>query len=129
MNEKILVIDDDITFLKMIEMVLEMNNYDPVIVNNGQQALELLEGEKPNLILLDLMMPNMNGFEVLEKLKSSTHTKNIPVVIVSAVEDQESINKVWKMGVIDFIAKGAGLDKLVASIKRNLDSGTVQGCS
>jgi DNA-binding response OmpR family regulator len=121
MSEKILVIDDDDTFLKMIELIFELNSYNALITNNGKQALEQLKVYKPDVIVLDLMMPGMNGFEVLEALKKNKDTKNIPVIIVSAVEDEESIDKVWKMGIADYIPKGAGLNSLMSSIRRTLN--------
>ena len=86
-NKKILAVDDDPGILKAISMILEPEGYGLVTAANGAEALEKAASESPDLILLDVMMPEMDGFAACAKLKSSPETQAIPVVLLTAVAD------------------------------------------
>lgn len=82
---KILLVDDDKVFSEMYKLRLEASGYQVVLVEDGEKALVLAMSEKPNLILLDVMMPKINGLDTLDILKSTPETKNIPVIILTAL--------------------------------------------
>ena len=75
MNEKILIIDDDVDTLKLVGLMLQKQSYQIVAANNGLQGLEQAENENPDLILLDVMMPGMDGYEVAKRLRQSAHSQ------------------------------------------------------
>ena len=82
---KILVVDDDERALVLIEAVLKPHGYDVVLINDGRQVIPIARKEKPDLILLDIMMPGLDGYTVLKTIKKEEAIKNIPVVMVSAL--------------------------------------------
>ena len=82
---KILLVDDDKVFIEMYKLRLEASGYEVVVVEDGEKALVSAMDVKPNLILLDIMMPKINGLDVLDILKSTPETKNIPVIILTAL--------------------------------------------
>jgi CheY-like chemotaxis protein len=85
-RHKILIVDDDQKALMLMEAVLKPYGYDVVLVNDGRHAIRTTRKEKPDLILLDIMMPDMDGYTILNKLKKEETMKNIPVVMVTALE-------------------------------------------
>ena len=85
-RHKILVVDDDQNALLLMEAVLKPYAYDVVLVNDGRHAIRTARKEKPDLILLDIMMPDMDGYTILTKIKKEETMKNIPVVMVTALE-------------------------------------------
>ena len=113
MNKKILIVDDEKLIVKMSSIILEQAGYHTIGVNDGESALEIVISLAPDLILLDLMMPGLDGFQVLERLKSDDNVKDIPVIIVSALEEKENIDRARSLGATDYIVKGSGPRKLV----------------
>jgi len=113
MNKKILIVDDEKLIVKMSSIILEQAGYHTTGVNDGESALEIVISLAPDLILLDLMMPGLDGFQVLERLKSDDNVKDIPVIIVSALEEKENIDRARSLGATDYIVKGSGPRKLV----------------
>ncbi len=107
MNErpKILIVDDEPFNVDYLEQELEELGYDTISANNGQEALNQVSAESPDLVLLDIMMPIMDGFEVLARMKASTSTRDIPVIIISANNDLQSIVKGVKQGAEDYLPK------------------------
>jgi two-component system alkaline phosphatase synthesis response regulator PhoP len=86
--KKILVVDDDRDDLKMISMILEPEGYEVVTAENGVEALQKVESEDPDLILLDVMMPELDGFAACDRLKSSPESRGIPVILLTGVAKQ-----------------------------------------
>ncbi len=86
-NPKILIVDDEPYNVDYIEQELEDLNYTTISAVNGQDALEKVQSEAPDLVLLDIMMPIMDGFEVLARMKADPVTRNIPVIVISANHD------------------------------------------
>jgi two-component system alkaline phosphatase synthesis response regulator PhoP len=99
-RKKILAVDDEPGILRAISMMLEVAGYQIVTAENGIEALEKAESERPDLILLDVMMPEMDGFAACAKLKSSPETQAIPVVLLTAVADHVATSKYPVDGVI-----------------------------
>ena len=102
---RILIVDDEPLNVDYLEQELEDLNYETVSAANGQEALEMVRASAPDLILLDIMMPIMDGFSVLEQLKANPATRDIPVIIISANNDLQSVVRGIKMGAEDYLPK------------------------
>lgn len=102
---KILVVDDEPFNLDYMQQELEEADYVILTAANGQEALDLVQSEAPDLILLDIMMPVMDGFEVLARLKATPAQRDIPVIIISAMNDLQSVVRGIKMGAEDYLPK------------------------
>ena len=105
MSKKILVIEDDKFLLKIIKKKLSSEDYQLIQAMNGEEGLRAAREEKPDLILLDLVLPEMDGFEVLKKLKDNPTCSNIPVIILSNLGEKEKIDKGLKLGAADYLVK------------------------
>ncbi len=103
MNKKVLIVDDDPTVRQLIRVALR--DYQIVEGFNGAEALEKVRLEKPDLILLDVMMPKMNGFEVIRCLKADPATKEIPIIILTARGDRSTLERSQQEGVVTYITK------------------------
>ena len=90
---KILVVEDEEFLLQLYEMKLEESGYDVLMASNGAEGFSLAQLEKPDLILLDLLMPDVDGYGMLKQLKSMKETKNIPVIIFSNLSQKEEIER------------------------------------
>lgn len=117
---RILVVDDDNDVLEVISRLLEMQGYKALRASDGKAALEAARSNTVDLILLDLMMPVMDGFATLEMLQKQTGTKSIPVLILSAKGDKDSVLRALKGGAVDYIHKGADPDELTARVQVHL---------
>ncbi len=104
-REQVLLVDDNPQNLKILYDTLDSGHYRLLLANNGEKALAIAEKSKPDLILLDIMMPGMDGYEVCESLKSTPQLRDIPVVFLSALDDVESKVKGFEKGGVDYIAK------------------------
>ena len=105
MKKKLLLIDDEPDFIAMIQMRLEANDYEVVTANDGMSGLATADQERPNLILLDVMMPGMDGFETLRKLRRQEGTKQTPVIMLTARGESRAIFKAQGLGVTDYLIK------------------------
>jgi len=120
MNTKtILIVDDTVANLDILAELLA--EYDLIDTTSGVDALEIVNEEKVDLILLDIMMPEIGGFKVCERLKSNPYTKNIPVIFLTAKTDEESIEKAYEIGGSDYITKPFKPKELLARVKMQLD--------
>lgn len=104
-NNTILVVDDTLESLKLLSDILEAEGYCVMPANSGEIALASIEFNLPCLILLDILMPVMDGFEVLHRLKLDEKTRHIPVIILSAISESEQRIKGLELGAVDFISK------------------------
>ena len=102
---KILIVEDESSLLDLYSMKLEQAGYQVIKAPNGAEGFSLASTEIPNLILLDLLMPKVDGYEALKKLKNNAKTKKIPVIIFSNLSQKEEIEKGLKLGANDFIIK------------------------
>ena len=118
---KILVVDDEHDIVTIIGKVLKKSGYEVMTANDGLECIKKVEGERPDLILLDNTMPNMDGQAVLSKLKASKKTADIPVIMVTALADQEHITGAQKGGAVEYIVKpfdyGVLLEKIAQVLK------------
>ncbi|NMC81114.1 MAG: response regulator transcription factor [Chloroflexi bacterium] len=119
----ILYIEDDLEMINLVTVILNRSGYVVKSANSGSKGLELIEQELPDLILLDLMMPEMDGWTLYQQLKSTESTSNIPVIIITA--KSQPIDRVLGLHVAkvdDYIAKPFHPQELLASINRVLES-------
>lgn len=105
MNEKILITDDEPHIRRMLESRLKANGYRVITAENGRIAVEKAKVEKPDLILMDILMPEMSGQEALAKLKADPQTRSIPVIMVTAKGQAEDVEKSSDTGATDFVIK------------------------
>jgi len=116
--KKILTCDDERNIVRLIQVNLERQGYDVVTAYNGRECLEVVEREHPDLIVLDLMMPEMHGFEVLEVLKKNPETAQIPVIMLTARTQDQDVLKGWQAGVECYLTKPFNPIELITFIKR-----------
>ena len=117
---KILVVDDQPINVQLLKRKLEREKLDVLTANNGLEALEQVRVHKPDLILLDLMMPDMDGIEVCQRLQASSETRSIPVIFVTARSTKESKLEGLNVGAVDYITKPIDLDETVARVHTQL---------
>ena len=117
---KILLIDDELEKQRIFQLRLESLGYEVQPISSGSKAFKILENNVYNLILLDIFMPEMDGFEVLEKLKNSKRTRNIPVVMLTASSSELDEVKCIELGADDFITKDSKKEIIQARIKNTL---------
>ena len=103
--KKILIIEDEETLLAMYRARFEKSGYEVFAVSNGRPGIEIAQREKPDLILLDILMPNQDGYEVIQILKKDPKTKKIPVLVFSNLAQPEEIEKGLKLGADDYVIK------------------------
>jgi len=115
---KIAIIEDDLAIAQMYRMKFEAEGYHVDIAENGKLGLALCEQMKPDLILLDLMMPEMNGDEMLEKMRATDWGKSIKVIILTNVGEQEAPEKLKSLNVLAYIVKAEMTPKQVAELAR-----------
>lgn len=118
---KVLAIDDQFDNLAIIQMSLQLEGFEVITTDNGREGLEKAASELPDVILLDLMMPNMDGYEVYQHLKRKKATKNIPVIMLTAVDQPQFMEKAKKMGIEDYITKPFDPLQLATHIRFFLD--------
>lgn len=121
-NKNILVVDDSETNLLLLEAVLSDENYKVTTALSAKEAYQTLEKETPDLILLDLLMPNENGFDVIQKLQKDENHKLIPVIIVTAFANPENMETAMKYGVVDVIEKPIDIPEFLNKVKKVLNS-------
>ncbi|MCE3226844.1 MAG: response regulator receiver modulated diguanylate cyclase [Bacteroidetes bacterium] len=117
---KILIVDDSSENLKLLGNGLKNRNFNVLTALNGKQALALIESKKPDLILLDVMMPVMDGFEVCQRLKSSPQLSTIPIIFLTALNDLQTIKRSLELGAVDYATKPFNLEELVLKINNQL---------
>lgn len=118
-KKKILIVDDEPDFVSMVRMRLEANNYDVIEASNGQEGLEKAIGESPDLILLDIMMPEKDGYTMLRELELKQGVKSIPVIVITA---KPGMGDLFQMeGVENYIVKPFETEVLLSRIAEALN--------
>ena len=112
----VLAVDDIPINLVLVQKMLAKFNFNMRTAANGQQALDAVSAQKPDLILLDLMMPGIDGFEVIRRLKKNPDTADIRIVILSALNSNEDVVKGFSVGADDFIMKPIIMEKLLTTV-------------
>lgn len=120
--KKILFIEDELALQKTFGDILKSKSYEVIKALDGESGLRLAKGERPDLILLDLILPKMDGFEVLKGLKASEETKDIPVIILTNLEETEDIQKALELGATTYLVKSSyTLEEVVKKIEKALE--------
>lgn len=117
-KKRILIVEDDASIRDVLKLALEFEGYEVAIAKNGKEGLEMLSQTNPGLILLDLMMPVMNGWEFVEHLKNENLFKKYPVIVVSAYSERAKA-----IDCKDFVMKPLELEQLLESVKKNYGTG------
>ena len=117
---QILIVDDNPHNLQVLGNTLKESGYYPLFAKSAYQAFKLLKEKKPQLILLDIMMPEMDGFEVCQRLKANANTKNIPVIFLTAHIDKAKIIRGFQMGAVDYVTKPFNTEELITRIQTQL---------
>ncbi len=117
----ILIVDDIPKNLQVLSSILNTEGYQIAFASGGNQALSVVDNTLPDLILLDIMMPDMDGFEVCERLKSNPATASIPVIFLSGKVETEDIVKGFRLGAVDYVTKPFNAIELLSRVKNHLD--------
>lgn len=117
---KILIVEDDPLISEMYHDIFEFDGYELDVAANGEEGIEKARMLKPTLILLDIMMPKMNGLQVLEKLKSDPETKNIPVVILTNLSGTQDAKAALSKGAVKYIVKSQYDPKQVSDMVKEI---------
>lgn len=121
MSARVLVVDDLPQNVKLLEAKLASEYFDVITASSGAEALELIHSENPDIVLLDVMMPEMDGYETLEHIKSDMATRDIPVIMISALDEIESVVRCIEMGAEDYLPKPFNATLLKARVGASLE--------
>jgi DNA-binding response OmpR family regulator len=119
---KILVVDDDIHATTLFRTLLTAKGFDAIIVNDSSTAVEVANSTNPDLIILDLMMPEPNGFEVCKMLRADPKFSHIPIVIFTAMGDNQSKNAAFEAGANEFLTKPFRVEDLMSKLKTLMEN-------
>ena len=119
----LLIIEDDPLMSRMYQKIFKFEGFNIDTVSEGEEGLSKVKSQKPTLILLDIMMPKMNGLEVLEKLKADPATKNIPVVVLTNLAGATDADRAISMGAVKYIIKSEHEPKEVANMVKEILAG------
>ena len=120
MAKKILIVDDEPHIIMMVRSRLIANGFAIITADNGVMGFETAKQEQPDLIILDVLMPEMNGIETLIKLKATEETKNIPVIMFTAKGQSEDVEKAQAAGAVDYIVKPFSPPVLLEKVNKAL---------
>lgn len=118
---KILVVDDTPFNIKIVTTILQEVGYNIYSTTSGSKALEMVKNTRFNLILLDVMMPEMDGYEVIRKLKHDGNTKDIPIIFLTARDDSESVIRAFEEGAYDYLTKPFNPQELISRVKTHIE--------
>jgi CheY-like chemotaxis protein len=117
-KKRILVCDDDPVILRLLQVNLELEGYEVLTASHGEEAVQVAKDEVPDLVILDIMMPRLDGYQTCERLKSEDSTKDIPVVFLSAKAQQSDIERGRSFGVEEYLTKPFDPSDLIDVVER-----------
>lgn len=117
-KRKILIVEDEKELVKLITFHMVTSGYDTLSANNGFEALEICETEKPALIILDIMLPKIDGWEVCRRIRENPKTRNIPIIMLSALTEVNDKLKGFNLGIDDYVTKPFSPRELLVRVKR-----------
>jgi CheY-like chemotaxis protein len=120
---KILCVEDDVAVLNIIARALEFEGFEVVLAVNGEEAIEMVRTHQPDLILLDLWLPKVQGFEVVQTVRADPTTRHIPVIVISAWGRKKDIDRVMNEGADIFVPKPFMLEDLMNHVRKYLPKG------
>ncbi len=121
MKKKILLVDDEPDFLKLIKIRLEANNYQVITATSGKESIEQAKEFLPDIIIMDIMMPQLDGIATILKLKSLEETRSIPVIVCTSVKEDEDRIVAQNLGVAGYVRKTAQMEDLIEKIREILN--------
>ena len=117
-KRRILLVDDEPSIIKMVSKRLELKGFEVLVATDGPQALEIAQRERPDFIILDLMLPTLDGFQVCQRLKSDQQSREVPVVIMFSGKGQpEDIERCRQIGAYGYVSKTQGTAALLEQIE------------
>jgi DNA-binding response OmpR family regulator len=120
-KKRILIIEDDSSLQKILQEFLIAENFDVIEAMDGEKGAELTKSEKPDLVLLDIILPKKDGYEVLKELKENQETKNIPIILLTNLESPADVEKAVKLGATTYLTKADyKLEEVVEKIREIL---------
>ena len=122
-RKKILIVDDEADLVELLKTELEASGYDVIAALDGEQGVQKALLEKPDLLILDIMMPKMDGYEVLSQLRNNARTKHLPVIILSAKGETYSILDLQNLGATDYLIKPFESEEFLETIQKYLGGG------
>jgi len=123
MSKKILVVDDDPTILTIAEMILRNADYDVICAKSGLECLAHLTQNPPDLLLLDIIMPFMDGLETLRRVRNELHMTELPVILLTGESDLNTVKAAKGLGATDYILKPIKQDLLLSKLEQRLSAG------
>lgn len=120
--KKILIVDDEPNIVMALDYAFQKNNFQVFIARDGQEALDLLENETPDAIVLDIMMPHVDGFETLNQIKANPNLSNTKVVMLSAKNKETDIEKGLSLGADAYVTKPFSIKKIVEQIQELINT-------
>ncbi len=121
-RHRIVVADDDPIVIKFLSAIFQDEGYDVATALNGEEALSLIQGSPPDLVILDLVMPYRDGFEVCEQIRSSAETRNVPVIILTMKEREQDALHAFEIGADDYIRKPFNALELLARARKLINN-------
>lgn len=121
-TKRLVYIEDEIEMIDLVRLILGRKGFEVIGANGGKEGLEIVRKEKPDLVLLDLMMPDLDGWEVFQQMKAEEATRNIPVIVVTA--KAQTIDRVLGLHIAkvdDYISKPFSPQELISSVEKILD--------
>ena len=115
--KRILICDDDPVILRLLQVNLELEGYEVLQAHHGEEALEVAAAEKPDLVILDIMMPGMDGLQVCHLLKSDPTTRSMPIILLSAKAGSQDVELGLRVGADDYLTKPPDLVDLVNRVR------------
>ncbi len=120
-RSRILLVDDEPDIVETVSFMLQSRNYQVSVASGGQEGIEKAREEHPDLLLLDIMMPDIDGYDVCMKLKGDADTKDIPIIMLTAKGESEAVLKSHSIGADDYVVKPFSLPTLLSKLRKFLD--------
>ena len=119
--KKVLIVDDSVTILEIVKKFIGNKTYEVITANNGVSGLKMAELEKPDVVLLDIMLPKMDGYEVCRRIRNNADLAKTKILIFSVKSDKASMDTAYKAGADDYLTKESGLEIIADRVDRLLN--------
>ena len=120
-RSRILLVDDEPDIVETVSFMLQSRNYQVSVASGGKEGIKKAQEEHPDLLLLDIMMPDIDGYDVCMKLKGDADTKDIPIIMLTAKGESEAVLKSHSIGADDYVVKPFSLPTLLSKLRKFLD--------
>ena len=119
---RVLLVDDEVGFAELLRDLLVMDNYDVDVAHDGQEGLEKIEAFKPDVIISDIVMPRLSGFEMFKKVKAAPATSSIPFLFITGFQDERVLAEARKIGVFGILRKPIDIEQIENRLKDLLEN-------